>query len=718
MLQGNGLSRFLPLFILHCIFISFLAGFTQAGQHKALPLSMFNEKELAWLKEHRAVRVAPDPDFPPVEFIDKDGVYHGIAADFVDLMEHKLPIHFDIVQLKDWDEVIRQGKSRGIDMYGAAVPTPDRLKYMKFTQPFVEFPAVIIVRDSADISPKIKNLEGLKVAVVSNYAAHDFMKRTYPDLPLEVMPDISSGLRQVSFGKVDAMVLNLASASYYIGKEGITNLKIFKDTSFVYDLSFATRSDWPELNSILTKAIDSITPQEHKEIRDRWISLKQDPWRPSAQLVIFVLALITIAIFTTIIMWNRSLQKQVEERTAALEKELVDRAKAEKEKQLLQQKIHRSRKMAALGLLAGGVAHDLNNILAGIIGYPDVMLLDLPEESPLRRPLLSIRDSGERAAAVVADLLTIARGAASDKNVLNLNDLIEDYLQSPEHQNILAHYPDIVVKTTLASDILNISCSESHIRKTLMNLIINGAEATHKGTLTIGTENRALDRPLAGYDDIIKGEYVVLTITDTGSGIPPQDLEHIFEPFYSKKKMGRSGTGLGLAVVWNSVQDHNGYINVSSSDKGTCFELYFPISREQAYSPEASPTLASLQGNGERILIVDDEENIRTMASHMLDALGYTTTAVSSGEEALSYLKENKADLLLLDMIMDPGINGRETYEKALDLNPDQKALITSGFSESGEVKQAQELGAGRYIKKPYTIEKIGEAVYEELNRS
>ena len=250
MLQGNGLRRFLLLFSLQCVFISFLVEFSQAGQHNALPQSMFSEEELAWLQDHRVVRIAPDPDFPPVEFIDEEGVYHGIAADFIDLMEHKLPIHFEVVQLKDWDEVIKQGKSRGIDMYGAAVPTPDRLQYMKFTQPFIEFPAVIIVRDSADISPKIKNLEGMRVAVVSNYAAHDFMKRTHPDVPLEIMPDISSGLRQVSFGKVDAMVLNLASASYYIGKEGITNLKIFKDTSFVYDLSFATRSDWPELHSI------------------------------------------------------------------------------------------------------------------------------------------------------------------------------------------------------------------------------------------------------------------------------------------------------------------------------------------------------------------------------------------------------------------------------------------------------------------------------------
>ncbi|MEN8257382.1 MAG: transporter substrate-binding domain-containing protein [Thermodesulfobacteriota bacterium] len=717
MSKGKALAFFIFLFTLQCPFISPLAGLAQAGQNKLLPQSMFTEEEIAWLNKHPVIRVAPDPDFPPVEFIDKEGGYHGIAADFIALMEQKLAIRFDIIHLKNWDEVIKQGKERNIDMFGAAVPTLERLQYMKFTQPFIEFPAVIIVRDSTDISPKIKNLEGLRVAVVSNYAAHDFIRQTYPDVPLEIMPDISSGLQQVSFGKVDAMVLNLASASYYIGQEGITNLKIFKDTSFVYDLSFATRSDWPLLNSILKKAVATISTQESKEIRDRWIYLKKDSWRPSPQLIFFVATLIIIVVFITIIMWNRSLQQQVNERTAALKKELADRATAEKEKELLQQKMHRSRKMAALGLLAGGVAHDLNNILAGVIGYPDLILLDLPKESPLHAPLLSIRESGERAAAVVADLLTIARGAASDKNVLNLNTLIEDYLQSPEHKNLLQLYPGIVINPSLATNVLNISCSESHIRKTLMNLLINGAEATQDGTLTISTANRALDKPLAGYDTIIKGEYVVLTVSDTGSGIPPEDLEHIFEPFYSKKKMGRSGTGLGLAVVWNSVQDHQGYINVTSSEKGTNFELYFPISREKAYSPQDSPALATLQGNGEKILIVDDEENIRSMASHMLNALGYSPSVASSGEEALAYLQGNQVDLLLLDMIMDPGMNGRETYEKALDLRPGQKALVTSGFSESNEVKRAQELGAGRYIRKPYTIEKIGEAIQGELNR-
>lgn len=226
---------------------------------------VLSAEEMAWLAEHPVVRLAPDPDFPPIEFVDKNGNYRGIAADFIHLLESKLPLKFEIVVLKNWNEAIKQAQSRQIDMFGAAVPTPERLKYMRFTRPYVEFPAVVLVRDSAVDFPHLDELKGKRVAVVSNYADHEYMLRTYPEIPLDVMPDISSGLRQVSFGKVDAMVLNLASASYYIQKDGISNLKVTQDTDFVFDLSFASRSDWPLLTTILEKGLAAISAEEKKQ---------------------------------------------------------------------------------------------------------------------------------------------------------------------------------------------------------------------------------------------------------------------------------------------------------------------------------------------------------------------------------------------------------------------------------------------------------------------
>ncbi|MCP4370613.1 MAG: response regulator, partial [Deltaproteobacteria bacterium] len=241
-----------------------------------------------------------------------------------------------------------------------------------------------------------------------------------------------------------------------------------------------------------------------------------------------------------------------------------------------------------------------------------------------------------------------------------------------------------------------------HIRKIVMNLVSNAAEAIEgSGNVTISTVNRYVDRPLKGYDDVNIGEYVVLSVSDDGSGISSDDLERIFEPFYTKKVMGRSGTGLGLAVVWNTVQIHEGYVNVITGENGTAFELYFPITRDEISDKDLSGPNKDYKGNQETILVVDDEESLREIFCKMLDILGYKTKAVSSGEEAVEYLKENTVDLLLLDMIMDPGINGRETYERIIKIHPNQKAVIVSGFAETDEVKKTQELGAGKYIKKP-----------------
>jgi len=401
-----------------------------------------------------------------------------------------------------------------------------------------------------------------------------------------------------------------------------------------------------------------------------------------------------------------------------ISRNITDRKKAEEEKERLEAQLHRAQKMEAMGLLAGGVAHDLNNILSGIVSYPELLLMDLPEDSPLKKPIKIIQESGMRAADVVEDLLTIARGVATGKEALNLNTIVTEYLESPEYQTLDKTHSFVNLKTELDPDLLNMSGSLTHIKKTLMNLVVNASEAIEgAGTVTISTMNRYLDEPLKGYEDIRTGEYAVLTVSDDGSGITPKDLERIFEPFYTKKVMDRSGTGLGLAVVWNTVQDHKGYINVNTSKKGTVFELYFPVTRDEVTAEKEKTPLEDYLGHGEKILVVDDEERQRMIASGMLTRLGYTAETVSSGEEAIEYMKKNAVDLIVLDMVMPKGINGRETYQQIIKIRPGQKAVIASGYAKTKEVDIAQELGAGKYIMKPYTLEKIGVAVKEALEK-
>jgi len=400
-------------------------------------------------------------------------------------------------------------------------------------------------------------------------------------------------------------------------------------------------------------------------------------------------------------------------------RDISDRKKAQIQQQELEKQISRAQKMEALGSLAGGVAHDLNNILSGVVSYPDLILMDLPKDNALRRPLEIIKDSGLRATAIVQDLLTLARRGVSALEIVNLNELIGGYLKSPEFLKMKSFHSNVSVQTHLDDNLMNIMGSPVHLSKTIMNLVSNAAEAMPEGgVIRINTRNRYVDYAIKGYDQVQEGDYTVISVSDTGTGISAEDQARIFEPFFTKKKMGRSGTGLGLAVVWGTVKDHNGYIDVQSvENSGTTFTLYFPATRKTDSKKESVIPEESIKGHGEKILVVDDVGQQREIASAILKYLGYDVATAASGEEAVQSLKESRADLVILDMIMDPGIDGLDTFMRIREHNPGQKAIITSGYSETDRVKKAQELGAGCYLKKPYTLENLGRAVKEELEK-
>jgi PAS domain S-box-containing protein len=384
----------------------------------------------------------------------------------------------------------------------------------------------------------------------------------------------------------------------------------------------------------------------------------------------------------------------------------------------LETQLQRAQKMEAIGTLAGGVAHDLNNILSGIVSYPDLLLMQLPDDSDMRRPLTTMRESGKKAVAIVQDLLTLARRGLGEVSVISLNDVICRYMNSPEFQKLKSYHPWVHIESRLHADLLNILGSSIHLHKTLMNLVSNAAEAIEKkGEVIIETGNCYVDKPIKGYDTVNEGEYVLLRVSDTGVGMAPEEIERIFEPFYTKKMMNRSGTGLGMAVVWGTVKDHKGYIDVESREKrGTTVTLYFPVTRRSRGEESVLP-IEEYMGSGETLLVVDDVKEQREIISSMLKALGYRVEAVPSGEEAIASVKEKPYALVILDMVMEPGIDGLDTYIRILKKVPGQKAIIVSGFSETERITEALRLGAGAYLKKPYTMDKLGQAVKKGLGR-
>lgn len=302
-----------------------------SGGEKATGKDLLNGQEREWLAVHPSISVAPDPDYPPIEYFDESGAYKGLAADYIALIEKGLGLKFRTVRLANWDKIIDAARSREIDMFGSAAKTPQRSEYMLFTSPYVEFPSVIIVRTNVREYLTLDNLRGMKVAIVSGYADHDYIKIHYPQLDLDAVPTVETGLRKVSFGMVDAFVANLASATYNIEKQGILNLRVAGNTGYVYRLAFGVRKDWPELVTILQKGLDGIDPIERKAIFNKWVRLERESLFRSREFWISVLTVLGVGLLAIagLIGWNRSLKSVVQRRTIELSVELNERMKVE-----------------------------------------------------------------------------------------------------------------------------------------------------------------------------------------------------------------------------------------------------------------------------------------------------------------------------------------------------------------------------------------------------
>ncbi|MBN1626462.1 MAG: response regulator, partial [Deltaproteobacteria bacterium] len=347
------------------------------------------------------------------------------------------------------------------------------------------------------------------------------------------------------------------------------------------------------------------------------------------------------------------------------------------------------------------------------------ILAQVPPDSPARRYITAIKESGRKAAAIVRDMLTLARKGIEPKGVIDVKAVINEYLKSPEHERLMESSPGVFVKTNLCGDVLPVIGSAHNLSKVIMNLVKNSVEAMPggDGTIWITAMNQHLERFSTLFGEVPEGDYAVVEVEDTGVGIPEEDLERIFEPFYTKKIMGRNGTGLGMAIVWNAVKDHNGFIDVKSvPGEGSAFRLFFPVYPGDLSGQEADSSGGDFRGRGEKILIVDDMQEQREIASAMLTGLGYDVASVSTGEDAIKFIKDKPVDLVVLDMVMNPGIDGLDTYKGILEMRPGQKAIIVSGFSETDRIKDVLGLGAAMYIKKPYVLERLGGAVRGVLN--
>jgi two-component system, cell cycle sensor histidine kinase and response regulator CckA len=395
--------------------------------------------------------------------------------------------------------------------------------------------------------------------------------------------------------------------------------------------------------------------------------------------------------------------------TQGIVKDITDRKR-------LEGRLIQAQKMEVVGNLAAGIAHDLNNILSGLVSYPDLLLLEIPKDNPLYDKISVIQKSGQKAAAIVQDLLTLARRNIALSGISNMNSIITEYLDSVEFRRLQTKYPNIAIQTDLGESVMNIKGSAVHLSKVIMNLLHNALEAMPAGgKVVISTRNICLDATFEGYESIPAGEYVCTCVADNGVGIPHSEFNRIFEPFYTKKLTDKSGTGLGMTVIWATIKDHNGYLDIYSQEgQGTNLTFYLPATKEEIEASQGRIVLEDYIGS-ETILVVDDIAEQIDITRNILTKLGYNVLTARTGNEAISIIKKQPVDLVILDMIMPGGPDGLETYKEILQILPGQKAIITSGFSESERVREIQHLGAGIYVQKPFNMEQIGMAIRKAL---
>lgn len=406
--------------------------------------------------------------------------------------------------------------------------------------------------------------------------------------------------------------------------------------------------------------------------------------------------------------------------------DITEKLEAEKERVRLTERLVAAERMEALGRLAGGVAHDLNNVLCGIVGYPDLMMkrVNLSDEV-LVRQLNAMKLSGQKASRIVDDLLSLTRRNTRSKDMLptDLFSLFREFLASPEFLNIRKSHKNISISINAPETVPLITGQRGQLEKVIMNLINNSIEAMIDGgelridfsVIELQDETEIF---IGDYlaEPLVPGNYLMIRIQDSGKGFEPTEALRIFEPFYTGKTQGRSGTGLGLAVVWGVIEDHDARISVETEPgKGSAFTLFFRLQNEDitsGISEDIRKPRDYPDGHGRRILVVDDEEDQRELMSEILGDSGFSVLKAASGQECIDIYNEFAPELVIMDMILGNGMDGHETLARIKALDSNVKALVVSGYTNIRNVQMVQELGFVHFLAKPYTPKLLLNAVH------
>lgn len=807
-----------------------LPRFSPSGTGDELSLS---DAEREWLRTHPIVHVGADPHWAPIEFLDDENRFQGIAIDYLHEIEKLLGIRVKFLADKPVPELQETTSLGQVDAFSALARTESRAERFIFTEPYLTFPAMIFGLEDVPYVGSMRELHGKRVAIVRSYALEEWVARDHPEIELVRAETVSDALDMVQKEEVGAYIGTLVTASYYLGRRGYPNIHVVGQTPYLYDQCFAVRSDLPLLASAFKKALDAIPESRRGAINQKWVSVSYKPGFPYS--LVWKLGAGILVLLLLILFWNYRLTRAVNHRTAALSganealrqseeraqgivssiadpmlmmdrnrvvtwvneqaekvfgrklvgkrcedvfrcervpcencsvfralstnqvhdnetvvpdiegnprhfwckagvaahdeagrpaavveilRDITERKQHEEARRLLEDQLRQAQKMEAVGQLAGGVAHDFNNLLQVIRGNVELMMDEIPQEAPPRAGLEEVDRAAERATTLVRQLLAFGRRQKLELQSLDMNEVVGGLLKMV--RRLIGEHIEMVFEP--APGEASVYADRGQLEQIIVNLCVNARDAMPQGgRLLLEVDAREIDAAFTSrFMETRAGHYVVLRVSDTGTGVHPDIQERLFEPFFTTKEVGK-GTGLGLATVYAIVKRHQGFLEMESRlGHGASFHIYLPehVPGTEAMLEEEEQAESLLQGNNETILIAEDDDQVRYLAERILTRAGYHVLLAKDGEEAARILarQSRDIDLVLLDVVM-PKKSGGEVHAEIAGRFPHTQVVLMSGYSFDVLDKGQLPSGEAEVLRKPFHSDTLLRCVREALSR-
>lgn len=640
----------------------------------------FSEQETAWLKNHPIIKIGVAKFAPPYEYALEDGSLHGFTRSYLYLLEKSLGVKFEFVPADDSDQAysfLREGKVLALSF----VARNNSQGYEWLVSKPYAASSLGIFGPKGTLINNLDELGGEKIAIGRDTMKHRIIAK---DNQRKYVPydDVLEAMKAANRGEVKFYIGDILHSKFVIDKLEMSKLYyIAPVVGSAYEFGLAVEPKNEMFIKIVNQVFAKIDADMHLAIRTQWRDLEyldeefmiNHYGRYMLWLIVAFAGVLGLVIYR-----NAQMQKRA-------------------------QQMSQLQKMESLGRLAGGVAHDFNNMLAGIQGAAEFMKMQTDSGNIYRKYVDIIIKTCQRAAYLTSQLLVFSRDKEKAFSCLNLKEVVEDTVCLMEH----GVSKKIDIETNFQEDKFFILGNKNFLQSLLLNLGFNAKDAMPDGgKITIGLQKKELDEAQI-HDCLIHvpaGKYIELSVKDTGQGIPEKIIDNIFDPFFTTKEVGK-GTGLGLAAVYGIVQEHHGTIAVQSSSAGTIFRVYFPEQKEESCVVAADEKVRKLSG---RILVLDDEKILLELLKDILNSLGCEVAAYSSAEDLLAnYGDGRNFDVVMLDVIM-PKMSGTEVYEKLRGINPDVRVIFMSGYSKDYEIERiVKENNKVEFVKKPYSLQEL-----------